>query len=102
MLLPRFASHTVPGVQMVGQLAHYRILHKLGEGGMGIVYAAHDERLDRAVALKVIHPGSSDESTRQQLWHEARSAAAVSHPSVCQLYEVGEADGQLFIAMELL
>jgi serine/threonine protein kinase len=87
---------------MVEQVAQYRIMHKLGEGGMGVVYAAHDERLDRSVALKVLHAGASDESGRRRLWREARSAAAVNHPNVCQLYEVGESEGQLFIAMELL
>src|SRR5882672_1397601 len=69
---------------------------------MGVVYAAHDERLDRPVAIKRIRAGSSDGQERQRLWREARSAASVNHPNICQLYEVGEERGELFIAMELL
>jgi len=83
------------------RVAHYRILRKLGEGGMGVVYAAHDERLRRDVAIKMIHSGG-DATARERLWREARAAAAVSHPNVCQLYEVGEERGELFLAMELL
>ena len=83
------------------RVAHYRVLRKLGEGGMGVVYAAHDERLHRDVAIKMIH-GGGDAAARERLWREARAAAAVSHPNVCQLYEVGEEGGELFLAMELL
>ena len=82
-------------------IGHYRVLHKLGEGGMGVVYAARDERLDRAVAIKMMHdPG--DAQARSRLWREARMAAAVNHPNICQIYEVGEQDGELFLVMELL
>jgi serine/threonine protein kinase/cytochrome c-type biogenesis protein CcmH/NrfG len=84
------------------RVAHYRITRKLGEGGMGVVYAAHDERLDRTVAIKMVRSGTGDGTARDRLWREARSAAAVNHPNVCQLYEVGEEQGELFIAMELL
>src|SRR5262245_49408 len=70
---------------------------------MGLVYAAVDERLHRAVALKIIHAGAADDAAaRERFRREARLAASVNHPNVCQLYEIGEADGQLFIAMELL
>jgi serine/threonine protein kinase len=69
---------------------------------MGVVYAADDERLHRQVAIKMVHGASRDPQSRERLWREARAAASVSHPNVCQLYEVGEADGELFIAMELL
>jgi serine/threonine protein kinase/tetratricopeptide (TPR) repeat protein len=69
---------------------------------MGVVYAADDERLHRQVAIKMVHGASRDPQARERLWREARAAASVSHPNVCQLYEVGEADGELFIAMELL
>lgn len=65
---------------------------------MGIVYAAHDERLDRPVAIKMIREASRDENARKRLWREARLAAAINHPNICQLYE----DGELFLAMELL
>ncbi len=82
-------------------LGRYRIVRKLGEGGMGVVYAAHDQRLDRQVAIKRIRPGA-DGQERQRLWREARAGASVSHPNVCQLYEIGEDGEELFLAMELL
>src|SRR6186713_2728419 len=87
---------------MLESVGHYRILSKLGEGGMGVVYAAADERLQRQVALKMLHGTGRDPQARERLWREARAAASVSHPNVCQLYDVGEANGELFIAMELL
>ncbi len=68
---------------------------------MGVVYAAHDERLDRAVAIKRMRQGA-DEQERQRLWREARVAASVSHPNICQLYEIEEDGGELFLTMELL
>ncbi len=83
------------------RIGRYRIERKIGEGGMGVVYAAHDERLDRTVALKAIR-GDSDETARRRLWREARIAAGISHPNICQLYEVEETDDGLFLAMELL
>ena len=87
---------------MPDTIAHYRVVSKLGEGGMGVVYAAADERLHRQVAIKMVRGTSADPQSRERLWREARAAASVSHPNVCQLYEVGEANGELFIAMELL
>ena len=84
------------------RIDHYRITRKLGQGGMGIVYAAHDERLDRQVAIKMILDAGADVTARERFWREARAAAAVSHPHVCQLYEIGETEGQLYIVMELL
>ena len=87
---------------MPDTIAHYRVVSKLGEGGMGLVYAASDERLHRQVAIKIVREGGSDPNARERFWREARAAASVSHPNVCQLYEVGEANGELFIAMELL
>jgi TolB-like protein/tetratricopeptide (TPR) repeat protein len=68
---------------------------------MGVVYAAHDERLDRAVAIKRIRPGANNQD-RKRLWREARAAASVSHPNVCQLYEAEEDGDELFLTMELL
>ena len=86
-----------------GSIGRFRVTGTLGQGGMGIVYAAHDARLDRAVAIKVIrNDAAGDGAARERLWREARAAAAVSHPNVCQLYEIGEADDQLYLAMELL
>ena len=84
------------------RIGHYRIVRKLGQGGMGIVYAAQDERLDRLVALKVISDAPDDEVARKRFWREARAAARVNHPNICQLYEIGEHRETLFIAMELL
>jgi TolB-like protein len=69
---------------------------------MGIVYSARDERLERVVALKTMASVSGDETARKRFWREARAAASVNHPNVCQLYEIGEDGGELFIAMELL
>src|SRR5688572_312548 len=68
---------------------------------MGAVYAAHDTRLHRTVALKTI-VRANDETARQRFWREARAAASVNHPNICQIYEIGEDAGTLFIAMELL
>ena len=69
---------------------------------MGVVYAAHDERLDRPTAIKMIRETGNADEARKRFWREARSAAAINHPNVCQLYEIGEEGGDLFIAMELL
>jgi serine/threonine protein kinase len=84
------------------RLGHYAITGKLGEGGMGVVYAARDERLGRTGALKTMSALAADETARKRLWREARAAASVSHPNICQIYEIGEDAGELFIAMELL
>jgi serine/threonine-protein kinase len=83
------------------RLGRYVILHKIGEGGMGVVYAARDERLGRTVAVKTLS-GISDETARKRFWREARAAASVNHPNVCPIYDVWDEDGQLFLAMELL
>ncbi len=89
---------------MIGQkLGHYHILEQIGAGGMGVVYRAHDERLDRDVALKVLPADSfQDETARARLLREARTASRLNHPHICTVHEVGEADGQAYIAMELV
>jgi serine/threonine-protein kinase len=89
---------------MIGQrFGHYRILEKIGAGGMGEVYRAHDEQLDRDVALKVLPTSTlADETARARLLREARAAAALNHPYICTIHEVGEAEGQAYIAMEYL
>ncbi|MPY87020.1 MAG: protein kinase [Luteitalea sp.] len=84
------------------RIGRYAIERKLGQGGMGVVYAARDERLERSVALKTLSSLASDDTARKRFWREARVAASISHPNVCQLYEIGEDEGELFIAMELL
>ena len=85
------------------QLAHYRIIGRLGAGGMGEVYRARDRQLDRDVAVKVLPSSSFDDPTaRARLVREARAAAALNHPNICTVYEVGEADGRTYIAMELV
>jgi len=83
-------------------ISHYRILEKLGEGGMGVVYKAEDTRLGRIVALKTIRAACESTVGRKQLWREARSLAQVSHPRICQLFDAVEDGGGLFLVMELL
>jgi len=84
-------------------LAHYYIIEKIGAGGMGIVFRAHDLQLDRDVALKVLPAETlTDETARARLLREARMASKLNHPHVCTIHEVGEADGQAYIAMELV
>jgi len=90
------------GDTAVERIGHYAISHKLGAGAMGVVYAARDERLGRTVALKTMASVATDETARKRFWREARAAASVNHPHVCQIYEIGEDRGELFIAMELL
>ncbi len=84
------------------RIGRYEILEKLGEGGMGIVYAARDERLARTVALKTMSSLASDESARKRFLREARAAAGVNHPNVCQIHEIGEDGAELYLVMELL
>jgi len=85
-----------------GTLGHYRIEKRIGAGGMGMVYLARDTRLERHVALKVIHEGFDEPGLRERMWREARAAAAVNHPAICQVHEIGEDSGRLFIVMEML
>ena len=89
---------------MIGQvLSHYRIVEKLGAGGMGEVYRARDERLDRDIALKLLPAElAADRHARQRLQKEARAASRLNHPNIATIYEVGEAEGTTFIAMELV
>jgi two-component system LytT family response regulator len=84
-------------------LGRYRITGELGRGGMGTVYRATDSRLGREIALKVLSPGpGTDPELETRLRREARAAAALSHPALCVVYEIDEADGATFIAMELV
>ena len=83
-------------------IGRYRVTGTLGEGGMGVVYAAVDDRLNRPLASKMIRQTAADPQARDRFWREARAAASVNHPNVCRIYEIGEEDGALFIAMELI
>jgi serine/threonine-protein kinase len=88
-------------IERPDRVSHYRILHELGRGGMGVVFKAHDEKLNRPVALKVLKPEFvGDEERRERFLREAHSAAAVTHPFIASIYDAGESDGALFISME--
>lgn len=84
-------------------IAHYEIIEKLGEGGMGAVYKARDLKLDRLVALKLLpHALSSNTAERARLLQEAKAASSLNHPHVCSIHSVGEQDGEFFIDMEFV
>jgi non-specific serine/threonine protein kinase len=99
---PESVARPSPDEAAPSHIGHYAIRHKLGAGAMGVVYSAKDERLERSVALKMMSSLARDETARKRFWREARAAASVNHPNVCQIYEIGEDRGELFIAMELL
>ena len=92
----------VGDIEELPRIGRYALLSRLGEGGMGAVYTAYDEQLDRRIAIKLLHDRHDSNETRARLVREAQALAKLSHPNVVVIYEVGEHKGRVFLAMELV
>src|SRR5215472_3781102 len=88
---------------MIGEkLGHYRLTAKIGEGGMGVVYRARDEELNRDVAVKVLAGGMLEQLGKDHLLREAQTASALSHPNICTIHQIGRVDDGFYVVMELV
>src|SRR5262245_20493438 len=89
---------------MIGEsFGHFRIVSRLGAGGMGVVYCGHDEKLQRTVAIKVVERiTGTNPADRARIIEEARAASGLSHPNICTVYETGDINGKAYIAMEFV